>query len=257
MQMSKLFLLGFCALYAVAGCAQDGAAAEPFSGYVQFMTNYVGRGLTQSVGQSSAQGEFDYYAADGIYTNLDGTSINWIDQAYPGDSVSIEVDGVIGYRHMFAQDWTYKFGVLRLQFPGRYVPQSPPAAEPNTTEVFGYLSWRGLSARLNYSVTDSFGTPDSKGSTYLDLSASQPLDERWILGGHLGLKRQTGKDPLSGVSHSRSNYTDYKLSMAYAFRSDLSVTMAETWTNANPALYTINGYDAGGHHLWLVLEKDY
>jgi uncharacterized protein (TIGR02001 family) len=249
--------MGLCGSYMAAGLAEDPAPADPFSGYVQFMSNYVGRGLTQSVGQPSVQGEFDYYAADGIYTNLDGTSINWIDQVYPGDSVSIEVDAVVGYRQAFAGDWTYKLGVLRLQFQGRYVSQSPLVAEPNTTEIFGYLSWKGLSVRLNYSVTDSFGTRDSKGSTYLDLSASQPLDEHWILGGHLGLKRQTGRDPLSGVSHSRSNYTDYKVSMAYAFHPDLSFTIAESWTNANPTLYTINGYNAGGHHLWLVLEKDY
>ena len=253
----RALLVGLGGAYAAASPAEDLPAADPVSGYVQFMTNYVGRGLAQSVGQPAVQGEFDYYAADGLYTNLDGTSINWIDQIYPGDSASIEVDGVLGYRRMFAGDWTWKAGLLRLQYPGRYVPQTPPAEEPNTTEVFGYLAWKGLSAKLNYSLTDSFGTRDSKGSTYLDLEASQPLDRSWTLGAHLGLKRQTGKDPVSGLSHARNDYTDYKLSLAYAFRPDLSLTLAESWTNADPALYTINGYDAGGHHLWLVLEKDY
>ena len=247
-------LLGLGAVHAAAGWTEP---PDPVTGYVQFMTNYVGRGLTQSVGQPSVQGEFDYYAQNGVYTNLDGTSINWIDQIYPGDSVSIEVDGVLGYRQVFAEAWTWKAGLLRLQFPGRYVPQTPLTEEPNTTEVFGYIAWKTLSAKLNYSITDSFGTANSKGSTYLDLSASQPLDEHWALGAHLGLKRQAGRDPLSGLSHSRNDYTDYKLSLAYAFRPDISLTLAESWTNANPALYTINGYDAGGHHLWLVLEKDY
>ena len=84
---------------------------DPFAGYVQFMSNYIGRGLAQSVGNPSVQGEFDYYSPSGFYTNLDGTSINWIDQAYPGDSVSIEVDGILGYRQAFARDGLWKAGV--------------------------------------------------------------------------------------------------------------------------------------------------
>jgi hypothetical protein len=37
----------------------------------------------------------------------------------------------------------------------------------------------------------------------------------------------------------------------------MTLTLAETWTNADAALYTINGYDAGGHHAWMMLEKDF
>jgi uncharacterized protein (TIGR02001 family) len=242
-------------------CSTSSANADQapgyFSGYVQFMTNYVGRGLAQSVGQPSVEGELDYYALNGLYTTLDGTSINWIDQIYPGDSVSIEVDGILGFRRTFAEDWTYKFGLLRLQFPGRYVPQTPPADQPNSTELFGYIGWKTLSAKLNYSITNYFGAPDSKGSMYLDLSASQPLDGDWTLGGHLGFKRESGNSPTTGMPNSSSNYTDYKIYAVYAFRSDLSLTLADTWTNADPALYTINCYNAGGHHIWLLLEKDY
>lgn len=255
MKSYRLFIVA--SLLGLASSAYAGDPSGDFSGNVQLMTNYVGRGLTQSVGQPSVEGELDYFAADGFYTNLEGTSINWIDQIYLGDSVSVEIDGVIGYRQAFADDWTYKFGVLRLQFPGRYVQQTPPADQPNSTELFGYLSWKRLSVKLNYSLTDYFAAPDSKGSTYLDLSAAQPLDKDWTAGAHLGFKREAGSDPATGLYNSRANYTDYKLYVAYALSSDLTVTLAETWTNANAALYTINGYDAGGHHVWMMLEKDF
>lgn len=230
---------------------------DPFAGYVQFMSNYIGRGLAQSVGNPSVQGEFDYYSPSGFYTNLDGTSINWIDQAYPGDSVSIEVDGILGYRQAFARDGLWKAGVLRLQFPGRYVPQSPPTDQPNTTEVFGYISWKGLSARLNYSVTNAFATPDSRGSLYADLSATQPLSAGWSLGAHLGRKQSRGTNPVTGLGNARFSYTDYKLSISRAFGGNLSLTLAWTWTNANPSLYTLNGYNVGGHHFAITLEKDF
>jgi uncharacterized protein (TIGR02001 family) len=255
MKPKCLFIVMLLSVLAMPVHADNGDG--DISGNVQFMTNYIGRGLTQSVGQPSIEGEVDYYAVNGLYTNLEGTSINWIDQIYPGDSVSVEIDGVVGYRHTFADDWTYKFGVLRLQFPGRYTPQSPPTDQPNSTELFGYLSWRHLSARLDYSLTNYFAAPDSKGSTYLDLSASQPCGDGWNLGAHLGFKREAGHDPVTGLSNSRSNYTDYKLYVAYTLGDGMTLTLAETWTNADAALYTINGYDAGGHHAWMMLEKDF
>jgi len=117
--------------------------------------------------------------------------------------------------------------------------ESPPTDQPNTTEVFGYISWKGLSARLNYTVTNAYATPDSRGSLYADLSATQPLRGGWSLGAHLGRREVRGMDTVTGEANSRLDYTDYKLSVAYAFRPDLNLTLAWTWTNANPSLYTL------------------
>jgi uncharacterized protein (TIGR02001 family) len=231
--------------------------SSPFTGDVQYMTNYIGRGLAQSVGQPSVSAEFDYSPRDGLYGGVDLTSINWIDQLYPGDSVSVELDGWAGYRNHFGEDWTGKLGVLRLQFPGRYAEQTPPVARPDTTEAFAYLAWKTFSAQLNYSITESFGTPDSKGSWYLDLAANQPLNSDWKLIVHLGRKHAAGADPVSGVSHRLNDYTDYKFGIGYQLGAGVQLTLAHTWTNADPARYTLNGYDVGGHHTWLLLEKDF
>src|SRR5215469_14700201 len=134
-----------CAVSAQAR-ADAPAAPPPFSGNVQFMTNYVGLGLAQSLGQPGVEGEIDYNSGSGLYGGIDGNSINWIDQLYPGDSVDVEIDGWVGWRTIYDADWTTKFGVLRLQFPGRYAQQNPPTDQPNTTELFGYVAWKGLSA---------------------------------------------------------------------------------------------------------------
>lgn len=45
--------------------------------------------------------------------------------------------------------------------------------------------------------------------------------------------------------------------MAYAFRPDLSLMLAETWTSGNHSLYTLNGYNVAGHHFAITLEKDF
>jgi uncharacterized protein (TIGR02001 family) len=247
-----LLLTACCAF----SCAAE-ADEEMFTGNVQFMTNYVGRGLAQSLGQPSVEGELDYNPGDGIYGGTGANSINWIDQLYPGDSVGMEIDGWVGYRMHFAGDWSWKAGFLRLQFPGKYVQQTPPTDQPNTTEAFGYLSWKDYSIRLSYSITNSFGTEDTKGSMYWDLNGAQALGGGFMLAEHLGRNVKTGHDPATGASHSRNDYTDYKLAVNYALPEHFILTLAHTWTNGDPALYTLGGYFVGGHHTWLLLEKDF
>ncbi|HEY3644575.1 MAG TPA: TorF family putative porin [Gammaproteobacteria bacterium] len=236
----------------------DDAPAPPFvTGNVQFMTNYVGRGLGQSLGNPSVEAELDLNSKDGWYGGIDGNSINWVDQVYPGDSVGVEIDFWGGWRQHFGPDWTTKFGLLRLQFPGTYVQQNPPSDEPNTTEAYGYVAWKAYSARLNYSVTDAFATPDSKGSMYLDLSGSQLLYGPLSFSEHLGRNQRRGTNSQTGLPNSRSSYTDYKLALNYALPDGMSLTLAHTWTNANPQVYTLHGYVVSGHHTWLLLEKDF
>lgn len=255
-KMLRLLAVVCCALTTTA-YANDPQNPRLFTGYAAVMSNYIGRGLSQSVGNPAVQVELDLHSSGGWYATLDGTSINWIDQLYPGDSVSVEFDGIVGYRWHFADDWKAKGGVLRLQFPGRYVPQLPPAARPDTTEIFGSLGWRGLSGQLNYAVTNAFGTPDSRGSWYLSLSAVTPVGDAWRLGGHVGRKQSRGIDPNNGLANSRFSYTDYKLTIAKAFSANISVTVDYVWTNANRSLYTLNGYNVAGHHFAVTLEKDF
>ncbi len=242
----------FVIVLGMSGAAS--AEPPPLSGYVALLSNYVGRGLAQSVGEPSLQAEINYNAGDGLYAGLSAASINWIDQLFPGSSVSVEVDGWLGYRHAFANDWTFKGGVLRLQFPGRY---APGAARPDTTELFGAIAWRTLSARLNYAVTDSFGTPDSRGSWYLDIAASLPLGDAWSVGAHAGRKHGSGTDSFTGLPNDRASYTDYRLSLTRAFAQGTSVNVAYSWTSADPSLYTLNDYNVAGRHLRIALQKDF
>lgn len=265
MKTLGLLLTATCMSYAWTAHADDmpaspmpaPAPASLFSGEVQFRTNFVARGISQSQGQPSVQAEIDVNSGDGVYAGIDGNSINWIDQLHPGDSVDTEVDGWLGYRKHFGSDWTTKAGFLRIQFPGRYVPQSHPADQPNATEAFGSVAWNGLKAQLNYAVTNYVGTPDSKGTAYLSLSASHPVGGFWTLGASLGRVNYTGHDPATGKSNARFGYTDYKLSIACDLGSGISLTLAHTWTNANLNIYTLNGYAVAGHHTWVSLEKTF
>jgi uncharacterized protein (TIGR02001 family) len=227
-------------------------------GYAQLMSNYIGRGLSQSVGKPSAQVEIDVNPGDGLYGNVSAVHIRWVDKVYPGDSVHVEVDGVIGYRKTFGDSGEARIGVLQFQFPGHYAPQSPRVSRPNTTEVFGFIGWNGISARLNYDVTDSFATPNSRGSWYLDTNANWPIAPNWNIAAHVGRRHSNGTNPLTGIENATQfSYTDYKVSLARWLDKSVSITLAYSWTTADPAIYTLNGYNVGGHHAYVVLEKDF
>lgn len=232
-------------------------AGDAINGKTQFLSNYVGRGLSQSVGQPSIETEVNYDPGEGFYVGLSGYSINILDELYPGDSASLLIEGTLGYSKSLDQESQVKFGVQRVQFPGHYVKQPIPMEEPNTTEAFCYFRWSRLSLKLNYSVTDYYGTFDSRGSWYLDGAVWQPISDNWNLGAHVGRKILAGNDPNSGLINGRKNYTDYKLSASYSLTSRLSFSVATTWSNATPTFYTVNGYNVSGHQTWFLVESDW
>lgn len=247
---------------AVAACAYGPGTAfatsdlDRVSGYAAVMSNYVGRGLSQSVGRPSVQVEVNYYASSGWYAGLDVTTINWVDKVYVGSDVHLELDAYAGYRWIDG-DWTFKAYAMQMIFPGDYAPQTPPAQEPDTTEVVGLVAWRGLSAKLNYSVSDSFGTPDSKGSWYFSLGAGHAFAEKWYASAGVSRKQPRGRNPQTSLENSRNEYTAYRVALTRAFDHDISVSLEQTWTNAEPALYTVDGYNVAGSQLALIVQKNF
>lgn len=256
--MHRLFLpaLPTCLLAGLlaSACARADTAQPLFYGYAQLMNNYVSRGLSQSVGEASAQAEIDINAGAGPYLNLGAVRLGWVDKLYPGDSVHVEVDGVAGYRVLFA-DGQAKFGVLRIQLPGHYAASVPLL---NTTEVFGYVAWKEVSARLNVSVTDAFATPNSRGAWYLDLNATHPLGDGWSALAHYGRRQSRGINPVNGDDNAKLfSYNDYKLGIARDFGHGWSLTAFYSYADTDPKIFTLDNYNVGGGHVSAVLEKDF
>lgn len=258
---SRLVSRGLVSM-AVAACVLVPATAhatsdlDRVSGYAMLMSNYVGRGLSQSVGEPSAQVEFNYYASSGWFAGLDVTTINWVDKVYPGSNVHLELDAYAGYRWVRG-DWIVRGYAMRVEFPGHYAPQTPPAQRPNTNEAVGYVAWRGLSAKLNYTLSDSYGTPNSQGSYYFDLGAGHALSEKWYVGAHAARKRASGRNPQTGLENSRSDYNAYKVSLTRSLGRDFYVSFEQTWTTAETALYTLDGYHVAGDHFAVTVQKTF
>jgi uncharacterized protein (TIGR02001 family) len=79
----------------------------------------------------------------------------------------------------------------------------------NTTELYGSVGYKWFTLKYSSTVSDFFGTVDSKGSGYLELNAAFEVADKTTLGFHVGQQK---------VRHSGNlDYTDYKVSIARDF----------------------------------------
>jgi uncharacterized protein (TIGR02001 family) len=217
------------ALLAVGGgaWAQGTAAAakaEPeytLSYNVGVVTDYRYRGISQSRLDPALQGGIDFAHKSGLYIGTWASTIKWIKDA--GGSGDIEWDIYGGYKGN-AGPVGYDVGVLRYQYPNNGL--NPSA---NTTELYAAGTMGPATLKYSHSITNLFGFADSKGSGYLDLSATFDLGNGYSVVPHVG--HQT-------VHHnSFFAYTDYSLTLGKDFGNGLSVSVAAVGTDANKSAY--------------------
>jgi uncharacterized protein (TIGR02001 family) len=244
---STLAALALAALIPAATIAQTpapAAAPEPDwtgTGNVGFFSQYVFRGLTQTNEKPAVQGGFDLAHKSGFYVGTWASNVSWISDGYyippnppPTPSASLEWDFYGGYKGTLPADFGYDLGVLYYWYPGRY-PSG--FTTPNTTELYAALTWKFLSFKYSWSANDkTFGIPNSRGSQYLDLTASYDVIEKVsdVIGkvtifGHIG--KQYFQN--NGIF----DYSDWKVGASTEIYG-LTVGIYGTGTNAQDAAYT-------------------
>lgn len=215
----------------VAGLAVSGAAfaqtAAPAPDYtlsynVGVVTEYRYRGIAQSRMQAAVQGGVDFEHSSGFYAGTWATTIKWVKDA--GGDAPIEVDFYGGYKGT-AGDVGYDVGILRYQYPRHKLE-----ASPNTTELYGGVTFGPATLKYSHAISDLFGFDDSKNSYYLDLSATFDLGSGWSLTPHIGYQK---------IKHySDFSYADYSLTVDKDLGNGFSASAALIGTNADKALYT-------------------
>ena len=187
--------------------AEDAPAAtpSPFTGNMNFASEYLYRGIAQTRGKPALQGGFDYAHPSGAYVGIWGSNISWISDAVAGASSSLEADIYGGYKGT-AGPIGYDVGLLTYNYPGSGKPTG--AAKPDTQEVYGAVTWNFLTVKYSYSIGSLFGwtQPDgskTKGSGYLEANAAFDLGNGFGVTGHLGHQSVKG--------FSKASYSDYKI----------------------------------------------
>ena len=209
--MKKLIAAaGFAALVAAVpsvGMAQDKKEASPhtFTGNLNLVSEYRYRGISQTNNKPAVQGGFDYAHASGVYVGTWLTNVSWLSDGGAGTvSNSLEWDIYGGYKGAVG-DFGYDVGLLYYYYPGKY-----PAGfnSPDTLEAYIAGSYKTVTLKYSPSLTDLFGFIDSKGSGYLDLSATYDLGNGFGLVGHYGYQMVPS---TNGRSRSDCSYGDWKV----------------------------------------------
>jgi len=250
---------------AAAQAAAAPASPHTFTGNLTLASEYLYRGIAQTRGKPALQGGFDYAHSSGFYLGTWGSNISWISDAVAGASSSLEVDVYGGYKGTISGDWGFDLGALTYIYPGSGKPTG--ASKPDTTEIYGAVSYKWLSLKYSRTTGSLFGwtkTSDGSkttGSGYLDLSGT------WDLGGGFGLTGHLGRQTVRG--RSSASYSDWKigitkdlgfgtLGMAYSAtnaKADCNSTPTEDYCFINAG--TGGTYDAGKSRLLVTFGKTF
>ena len=240
-------LLSGAAMQSAYAADEPAAAPEPspVTANVTVTNDYRYRGITQSNYQPAIQGGFDYAHESGLYIGNWNSTINWISNATNnGVKAPIEMDFYGGFKkELIAEGFASDFGVLQYYYPQTGGNYNLGIVNPNTTELyvaqnFTFGPVTGF-VKVNYSLTNIFGIPQSTGSYYPDLTANYDTGIWGIsLNGHVGYQKITGQPGTqNGVTTAglgTLSYTDFKVGATKDFGGGLSLSAAYVSTNANP-----------------------
>jgi uncharacterized protein (TIGR02001 family) len=243
--------------------AADEPEASPVTANVTVVNDYRYRGISQSNFKPAIQGGFDYAHESGFYIGNWNSSISWIGDQYTnsggfvgkggtGVSVSapVEMDFYAGFKKEFiGEGFASDIGVLQYYYPTSGIPNtSGYSANPNTTEIYAAQNFTfgpvtGF-AKVSYAVSTLFGTTNSSGSYYPDLTVNYDTGVWGLaLNGHIGYQYVAGNikngatNWVTTLPNGTSNstlysYTDWKLGVTKDFGGGLSANASYVGTNA-------------------------
>jgi uncharacterized protein (TIGR02001 family) len=209
-----------------------------FTGKVALYSEYEYRGISQTSEKPAGQLNLDYAHKSGLYIGTFLSNIKWLKDigevsGTPTDA-NLEWDIYGGYKFEVAKDVTMDIGYLRYEYPssGVFNPK------PNTDEVYIGASWGPLSGKYSYSINNTFGVPNSKGSDYFEIDYNQPLamiSDKLTFNGVLGHQTYAHNGQLS--------YTVWKLGATWDFGNGFNVGAYYKGTDAEAVQYTFKGKD--------------
>jgi uncharacterized protein (TIGR02001 family) len=256
--------LSLAASAAVPTLAQAQAAAAPqsphtFTGNVGLFSSYRFRGIDQTFGKPALQGGVDYSHASGIYLGNWNSNVNE-GAGYP--SGNLEMDFYGGWKKTWG-DFGLDIGAIYYYYPGTDANLASGTAfvNPRTgavhtgsvdnKEIYIGGSWKWISLKYYHALDDYFSLPGTKGSRYIDLSASFDLGNGWGIVGHVGSFKLKGWH--AGTDASDGDYTDWKVGVTkdiggWVLGASYIDTDAKGSCNpANPGFYCFpNGVPVAG-----------
>jgi uncharacterized protein (TIGR02001 family) len=253
------------AVMAADVAAEEATSPHTFTYNIGLYSQYIFRGLTQTANEAALQGGVDYSHSSGFYLGTWGSNVSWTtannsNGAMIKQDSSLEWDIYGGYRSTIGDTGIgYDVGVLQYVYPGKKVTG---AQDPNTTEVYGALTWKYFTLKDSYVVSDgAFGIDDGRGSNYVDLTALYPFaDTGYSLIAHVGYQYFDGTaKSLKGTgvdNDDQYTYTDWKLGVNKAWSNGVNVGGYYTGTDTDSA-WKLDGKNIGKDAFTVYVQKTF
>jgi uncharacterized protein (TIGR02001 family) len=221
--------LSVAAALAAPILAEAQSAASLVTGNMTIASDYRFRGISQTYLGPTIQGGIDYAHPSGIY--LGNWNSNVSSALFAGGS-GIEMDFYGGWKKSFG-DIGIDLGTIYYYYPNAECNQNnfcttAGSADFDNWEIYAGASWKWLSGKFFYAISDYFGLANeqaagyfshrqtgaplggrggSDGTWYLDLSATVPMTKELSIVAHYGM--------LEVEKYSELDYKDWKLGVTY------------------------------------------
>ncbi|MDX9706905.1 MAG: TorF family putative porin [Azospira sp.] len=215
--------------------ATEAAPASPheLSANLALVSSYRFRGIDQTFGKPALQGGFDYAHESGFYLGNWNSNVS-SGAGFPDGNLEMDVYG--GWQKSWG-DFGLDLGAILYYYPGsqgRALGLGADSGAVTNKEVYVGASWKFLSLKYSHSVDDYFSLrgwdatgastgKSTRGTHYLELSASHDLGDGWGIEAHVGR--------LSAKNMRNGSYTDWKIGVSKDFDGWL-VGLAYVDTNA-------------------------
>ena len=249
--MRKSILTLSVAAALVAPGLAAAADPSPLTGNASLVSDYRFRGISQTYLGPAIQGGADYAHSSGFYVGNWNSSVSSL--VFNGGS-GIEMDFYGGWKKSIG-DLGIDVGTIYYYYPRSEFQSSSGNAKFDNWEVYVGASWKWLSGKFYYAVSDYFGlsreqsaggywsnrdnggallgsTSDSSGTWYLDLTATVPVNKELSIVAHYGM--------LEVNKYSELDYKDWKLGVTYDLNGWV-LGAAYVDTNADKGWYYTTG----------------
>ena len=265
---------------AIALLAIDSAHGEDISpsspdymlmGMASITSDYMMRGISQTWGRPALQAGGDLMLKNGFTAGFMASTIS--PNYFPGAETELDVYASFGAD--FADEASWRVGAYAYLYPGGNLDKARPPLPSrsfNTLEANAAVTWKWLTLKYSYALTDYMGIDTqqgydggSKGTQYIQLDAAIPLRDHWSLSlhaAHLDIPASLMMPMMDG--RTDPSYSDYGATLKWQFRPNWSASVGASFAS-NAAIYghmmslrdASDMKDIGGARSFVMLQANF
>lgn len=190
---------------------------DNFSGSMTLTSNYVFRGLTQTMNLPAVQGSLYYTFPIGIYLNAWASNVKFNDDS----GASIEIDTIAGYKNTIGENFSYDLSIDQYNYPG--------ARQINYAEFIALFNYWFFQASYAYSGNYA-GTHTT--SQYINGGINYTIPNEHFIIEDVTITALIGRSTFN--KNVSPDYTDYSIAVAKKFKN---YTLSLGWTGTNGNLH--------------------